>query len=58
MSKLASFDRVEMLKWIIANPLKSIGAVFIGFPTVDYFLKRKAMNDLHTPVLKKLMSGY
>ena len=46
-----------MLKWMINNPMKSIGVVLFGFPLMDRYLKQKARNELHTPVLKKLVSG-
>ena len=46
-----------MLKWILANPLKSIGAVLFGVPVIDFVLKRKDAKYLNAPVLKKLASG-
>ena len=46
-----------MLKWILANPLKSIGAIVFGVPVIDFLVKRKAVKKLNAPVLKKLASG-
>lgn len=52
-----AFLRSNMFRWIMHNPLKSAGSVLVGVPVVNFYLKRKAKKELHTPVLKKLMSG-
>jgi len=49
---------LKMLKWLLANPFKSIGAAcIVGSTLFDIYLRPKAEKELLLPVYQKLISG-
>lgn len=50
-------SRLDMLKWLVKNPFKSLAIFAIGSPVLNWYLKRKVQKELQVPVYQKLVSG-
>ena len=49
--------RLDMLKWLVKNPFKSLAIFAIGSSVLNWYLKRKVREELQVSVYQKLVSG-